>query len=238
VDRLARIAAIEETHFWFAGRRELLMRLLAPYLLQPKRILDAGCGTGSMLRELRRRGQDAVGVDSLPEAVGLARSGAPGVPVELGDVTGLPFASGSFDGVLLLDVLEHVDDRRALAEASRVLRPGGFLAVSVPACPWLWSRRDELAGHRRRYDRRSLLRRIDDAGFDVRRSTHYQLLLFPLVVLTRVLGRRKPAWLEREDHVPSGIRPVLAVVNQLEARVAARVSLPLGSSIVAVAVKR
>ena len=237
-DRLARLAAIEGTHFWFEGRRELLKRMLAGRLARPGTVvLDAGCGTGDMLTVLRDLGQDAVGVDALPEAVELARARWPHARVELGDVTELPFSDGSFDGVMLLDVLEHVDDRRALAEAARVLRAGAFVAVAVPACPRLWSRRDEVAGHLRRYERRGLVRRLEEAGFEVERVTHYQFALFPLFALSRLLGRRNASWLEREEHVPSRIGRPLSAVNRLEARLAAHVSLPAGSSLVAVALK-
>jgi len=236
--RLTRLAAIDESHFWFAGRWELLARLLAPHLVGRSRILDAGCGTGTVLRELARSGQETVGLDALPEAVAFARRRSPESRFEVGSVTALPFPDAGFDGVLFLDVLEHVDDRLALREAARVLRPGGFLAASVPACPWLWSRRDELAGHRRRYEIGAFLELLDGAGFAVERATHYQLLFFPVLVLTRVLGRRWRGWPDREERVPARLGPFLEALSRAEARLAARHPLPYGSSVVAIAVKR
>jgi SAM-dependent methyltransferase len=191
-----------------------------------------------MLVELRRAGATPVGVDALPDAVERARRTCPEARVELADVTALPFEPGSFDGAVLLDVLEHVDDRRALAEVARVLRPGGFVAVSVPACPRLWSRRDELAGHLRRYTRERLVSRLAEAGLAVEKLTYYQLVLFPLFALTRVLARMWPAWVEREERIPSRLDRVLAALNRAEARLAAWVSLPYGSSLVAIAVRR
>jgi SAM-dependent methyltransferase len=228
---------MEREHFWFQGRGELLKSLLRGRVGPGTVVLDAGCGTGSMLAELRRQGADVVGIDALPEAVALAEATCPEARVELGDVTALPFPAESFDGVVFLDVLEHVDDRCALAEAVRVLRRGGFLALSVPACPRLWSRRDELAGHLRRYQRRGLHMRLEEAGLRVERLTHYQLVLFPLIAATRLLGRRRAAWLEREERVPPTLGRALAAVNRLEARLAARLSLPIGSSLVGIAVK-
>ena len=237
-DRLHRLAAIEGRHFWFEGRRELLRRLLAGRLGRPGTVvLDAGCGTGSNLVMLRDLGQEAVGVDALPAAVELARRICPESAVELGDVTSLPFADESFDGVVLLDVLEHVDDRLALSEATRVLRRGGFVAVSVPACPRLWSRRDEAAGHLRRYSKRELRARLQHAGLEVERMTHYQFLLFPLFAVTRLLARRRPAMHEREERVPAPLGRLLGAVNVAEARLADWVSWPIGSSVVAVAVR-
>ena len=238
VDRLNRLAEFEGKHFWFEGRRELLRGMLGERLGRPGTVvLDAGCGTGAFLGELARLGQDAVGLDRLPEAVALARRSCPQARVELGDVTALPFPDASFDGILLLDVLEHVDDRRALGETARALRTGGFVAVTVPACPRLWSARDVVAGHRRRYARSELVSRLREAGFSIERVSYYQFFLFPLFALSRLLGRRNRAWLEREERVPRGLGRALGSVSRWEARLGKHVRWPVGSSLVAVAVK-
>ncbi len=103
------------------------------------RVLDLGCAFGFATRLLRLAGHDAVGVDASPAYIARARRADPRGEYALADAahTGLP--SASFDGVIFLDVLEHLpDERAAIAEAARVLKPGGALAISVPHRGLLW----------------------------------------------------------------------------------------------------
>src|SRR6185503_4599719 len=94
----------------------------------------------------------------------------------------LPFAGGTFDLVCLFDVLEHLDDdKKALGEAFRVLRPGGLVVASVPAYGWLYANNDRIAGHRRRYVRRGLRLLAARAKLRVERLTHVNVALFPLI---------------------------------------------------------
>ncbi|GAA0919097.1 methyltransferase domain-containing protein [Pseudonocardia zijingensis] len=99
------------------------------------RVLDVGCGTGVLTRRLARRPGVAsvVGVDVAPSLLERARSlcsALPGVVFEDGDATALPFDDASFDVLVLDSTLSHVPDaERAVAEAARVLRPNGVLAV-------------------------------------------------------------------------------------------------------------
>ncbi len=111
------------------GGLGLTERGLARARLSPgDRVLDVGCGPGSTLGLLRRRGLRAVGVDLSPA---LAAEAAGAAPAAVADAERLPFRSGSFRGVLMECVLSAVPDKAAaLAEAARVLRPGGALVLS------------------------------------------------------------------------------------------------------------
>src|SRR3954465_11658659 len=135
------------------------------------RVLDLGCGEGRHAFEAYRRGADVVAVDlSAPDlattrdwGAALALTGeGPGAaapPPLRGDLLALPFADASFDRVIASEVLEHIpDDETAMAELTRVLRPGGLAAVTVPR--WLpervcWALSDEYhaneGGHIRIY---------------------------------------------------------------------------------------
>lgn len=206
------------------------------------KILDAGCGTGGLIRRLGRKhpGWRWTGIDVDPLAVRLARERV-GESVQLaeGSVTALPFPAGSFDAVVSADVLYHLDDdATAVAESFRVLRPGGVLIVNVPAYPWLWSYHDEAVGGRRRYRRAGLIALLTAAGFSAVRATHANLGVFPLVVARRKLF---PAPKGGSD-VGLQPAPVEAALRALAAMENGWIrdggGLPFGSSVFAVGRKR
>jgi len=233
---LRALAEIEDTHFWFRGRRVLLFRLLARELRRPHRhILDAGCGTGRLLADLHALGHDVAGVDSLPDAVRRSRRACPDAVVREGSAIDLPFEDAAFDGVVALDLLEHVeDDGRAASELVRVLTVGGWLFVSVPAGPRLWSFRDVDAEHRRRYTRRGLRDLLVRAGLEVERLTAYQFALYPVLAAARIVGRNSPRMRDREERPRGVVNSLLGAVNVGEAWLAPFVSWPWGTSLVAV----
>lgn len=157
----------------FVGpRHQLRERLLLDLFLSASpgpSVLNAGAGQGSFSLRLARLGFEVTSVDDSPAAVDVLRRRVPGL-IELADVTALPFANESFDAAVLGEVLEHVpDDAGALSEVARVLRPGGVLAVSVPANPARFGPSDRWAGHLRRYSRHMLVDACERSGFRVRR---------------------------------------------------------------------
>ncbi|HEY4895757.1 MAG TPA: class I SAM-dependent methyltransferase, partial [Solirubrobacteraceae bacterium] len=133
----------EDRHWWYRGRRTVLDGVLRSLgLPQEARILDAGCGSGRNMVELARYGH-VTGVELSDTSVELARARNSG-EVIAGSVLEMPFADGSFDLAVSLDVIEHLeDDLGALRELRRTMAPGGALLVTVPAYQWLWSGHDE-----------------------------------------------------------------------------------------------
>jgi SAM-dependent methyltransferase len=209
------------THEWgtapeFIGpRHELRERLLLDLFLAGApgpRVLDAGAGQGTMSIRLERIGFEVASTDASPAAVEVLRNRLAG-DVRHADVTALPFPDGEFDGAVLGEVLEHVEeDGRALAEVRRVLRPGGVLALSVPAHPALFGTSDEWAGHARRYTRRALLEACAGAGLTVHRCVAWGFpfsRLYHRHVYERYLDRRGPSR-------PGGRhRPLVAAIGAL-----------------------
>src|SRR5262245_12182683 len=131
---------VEQAHWWYRGMRRntraLLRRFLAPGRTYD--VLDAGCGTGGTTEDLLEFGC-VTGVDFSTEALGYATSRGLHRLVQ-GSVEQLPFPAATFDVVTSFGVIYHravVDERRALAEFRRVLRPGGFALVRLPAFDWL-----------------------------------------------------------------------------------------------------
>lgn len=148
-------------------RESLMLRRFKP-ALAGRRVLDAGCGAGSLTEKLVRDGYDVTAVDGSEAFVReVERRMPPGASATVfqADLTDLPLPSGHFDGVACGEVLEHLeDDAGALGEICRVLRPGGVVLVTVPANPWRYDWVDLWAGHHRRYTPASLAERLTGAG--------------------------------------------------------------------------
>jgi SAM-dependent methyltransferase len=237
-----RMAQAEETnHFWFVGTRGIILALLEQALgpdLIGTRLLDVGCGTGYMLSRLDR-GIRAVGLDFSPHALELAAERAPGVELVRGSAYHLPFADASFDALLALDVIEHLDDDlRASKEIARVLAPSGVAVIAVPAAPWLWSDHDVALEHRRRYDLPELELVLTQAGLRIERSGHFNTLLFPLVLARRFSAK---LWSPPEDSPksdlvlpPAPINRSLQTILAIERFLVPRVTFPFGVSCYAV----
>lgn len=234
---------IEDRHWWFIGRRRIFLALLDRHLgpgAGSRRILDVGCGTGTMLGYLSRYGE-AEGIDADPEAVRFCHQrGIEQVrQVEPGP---LPHDSATFDLLTALDVIEHVDDDTGLVrEMARVLRPGGMLLASVPAYRWMWGPQDEIAHHKRRYVARELRERITETGLELRRVTYFNTLLFPAIAAVRALRPYRPGSSDlRSDFeltAPGRTNDLLARTFSAEAWLVPRVNFPFGVSILALATK-
>ena len=230
--------AVEESHWWYHGRRRIVMDLVARLPLpREAQILDAGCGSGRNLVELAGFGS-ATGLEPSARGAEVARARGVGEVVEAGIDT-MPFDDASFDLITLLDVLEHIeDDRGALLGLRRVARPGGMLLITVPAYPRLWSSHDELNLHYRRYTRRTLLDRAGEAGWRPLRTTHFNALLLPVAAAWR-LGER--LWSSEEPSSSELVRTPAALNWLLEQPLRAEAALlrsgrriPAGLSLVGV----
>jgi SAM-dependent methyltransferase len=182
---------LEESHWWFVGRRRIIASFVKEICEQVTdrrpRILDIGCGTGGNLKMLSEFG-DAEGVDISPDALAFCRER--GLEVKLGAAEELPFETGTFDLATALDVVEHLDDDvGCLREMRRVLRPGGRILLFVPTFMWLWGVQDEVSHHRRRYRLSELRRVVEEAGFEVERTTYANITFLPPVFLVRTFMR-------------------------------------------------
>jgi SAM-dependent methyltransferase len=179
----------EERHWWYRGRRRIIHAVLSHLALPARaRILDAGCGSGRNMVELARYGT-VTGVELSEAALRVARSRGVGEVVQA-SLEALPLTTSSFDLAVCLDVIEHLDDDRgALRELRRVIVPGGYLIVTVPAYQWLWSNHDVINEHRRRYTRRSLLAVSQEGGWHCERVTYFNSILLPVAAVARTLER-------------------------------------------------
>ena len=225
----------DRAHWWFIGRRAVILAEMARRLPAGRaRMAELGCGSGGMLEALSRFGT-AVGVET--DAALRARAQERGLDVRAGALPdAIPLHPGRWDAVCLFDVLEHVDDEAgALAACRRLLVPGGRLFVTVPAYAWLWSRHDELLGHRRRYTARGLRQVAERAGFTVERLTYFNTILAPPIMAVRIVraALRRPG--HDLDRPAPWLNRALAACFSAEARLLRWTSPPFGISILLVA---
>jgi SAM-dependent methyltransferase len=236
---------IEDKHWWFIGRRNIFLRILDKYLPTPsegheRRILDLGCGTGTMLKYHSRYGR-AQGVDADEGAVQFCHER--GVhDVQQVEGMPLPFEDGTFDLVPALDVVEHIeDDLGTLRELYRIIRPGGMLMISVPAYKFLWGAQDEISHHKRRYTAPQVRQRMHEAGFRVRRLSYFNSFLFPAIAGIRLVRPYKPGSANLKSDFtmtkPGPANTILGRLFALEAPIVERTNLPFGVSILCLASK-
>jgi SAM-dependent methyltransferase len=232
------MAQHDTTHWWYRARRDILSDYLARYAALPEdaRILEIGCGTGHNLAMLGTFGTvDAIEIDAGSRALAEARLGRPVGAAPLPDLPGV--ARGAYDLVAVLDVVEHIeDDVAALKAMADLLTPGGKILIAVPAHQWMWSAHDVVNHHHRRYSKATLKAAIVKAGLRPEKLGYFNSLLFPLAAAARIAGRLTG----REDSDDS---PPAAPVNALFERIfraerymVGRVPMPMGVSIVTLAV--
>jgi SAM-dependent methyltransferase len=156
------------------------------------------------------------------------------------DAEAVPFVE-EFDLIGAFDVLEHIaEDERVLEQIHRAVAPGGGILITVPQHGFLWSRQDDVAGHQRRYSANELRRKVERAGFRVRRMTSFVSLLLPAMLASRWWKDRGEGQFDALDElrVNAGLNAIMERVMDCErALIRAGVSFPAGGSLLLVAEK-
>jgi SAM-dependent methyltransferase len=225
--------------WWFTGMREISSTLLNRFLPGSRTlsVLDAGCGTGGMLQTLAEMGS-TVGMDLSADAIEFARRRNADRLLQA-SISSLPFREATFDLVTSFDVIYHravPNDEEALAEAARVLRPGGTLLIRVPAYDRFRSHHDEAVHTRQRYGREELERKLRRAGLVPIYTTYAVCFLFPLAVMKR-LSEKLSSKTEMGSEVQAVSRPLNGLLHhvlRLEAVILRHARLPFGLSLFAV----
>lgn len=233
------LAEVEDEHFWFVARNELLVGLIARFFPEALHFLEVGCGNGAVLRAIAqsRSWRRLVGSELHPSGLAFARERLPKVEFVQMDARHIP-ASGAFDLVGAFDVIEHIaDDEGVLAQIRGALVTGGGVVIAVPQHPWLWSRADEIAYHERRYRRGELERKLEQSGFEVLFSTSYTSLLLPMMVASRLRARGvdRNEQVEQEFALDPRINRLFTAILRAEVRLTlAGLRWPAGGSRVVV----
>jgi SAM-dependent methyltransferase len=250
----APLFAAEDRHFWFRARARLLRQVfgrLSARLTPGYRVLEVGCGTGNVLRELEQvcLHGEVMGMDLFEQGLSFAQRRTR-CPLIQADIHHMSFDK-PFDLIGMFDVLEHLpDDRRALQDLRGTLQTGGRLVLTVPAHMCLWSHTDEFAEHYRRYSPKGLRTLLSECGYHVEHVTQFMMALFPLMWLgrrvARWLGKPQPDALQKKRDLTLGELRVVPILNGLlrcllewEAPLLTRgFRLPLGTSLLAIASRK
>jgi SAM-dependent methyltransferase len=242
-DSFSFLRQVEENNFWFKVRNRILIGLIKKYSGQTgnKKLLEIGCGTGYVLSGLSASTEFQLrGSDIHVEGLKYAKQRVPSAEFIQMDATEMPFED-EFDAIGAFDVLEHIsDDELALRNINKSLCKNGVLYISVPQYMFMWSSLDEISFHKRRYSKTELIRKVSAAGFKIEYCGSFVFSLFPIMVVSRFL-------LKRKGNTPSGneelkinkyLNGALESILYLDAYlIKLGIRLPFGGSLVCVAKK-
>jgi SAM-dependent methyltransferase len=240
-NQIKKMFFLEETNWWYAGKRKILFRLFEKYFRNQNspHFLDIGCGTGIILQFLSEYGK-SYGLDASEKAISFCKQRGLS-NVFLGSALKLPFENEFFSAVIILDVLEHIDeDMDCLKEVFRVLKKDGIIIISVPAFRWFFSYHDEALQHKRRYGKSGLMEKVKKTGFVILKITFTNFFIFIPVCLLRMLVKMFRINKQGSDTgiLPSFLNSFLISIYSLESSLLKKVNLPWGLSLLCIAVKK
>jgi SAM-dependent methyltransferase len=233
--------AAEESMWWYRAAHARVLDALRERPGSPGPLLDAGCGTGGLLRRFTEAvpGRTSMGLEYFSDAAERAFRKS-GRPVTVGDINSLPYAEASFGAAVSIDVLCHaaVHPPVALAELRRVLRPGGTLVLNLPAFEWLRSAHDTRVHNARRFTRRAARRMVEEAGFAAVTARYWNGLLLPLMALQRKVLQRRPDAPSDVTPFPPWIDQTLFAMSEADRWLTSRgLTMPGGGSVLVLATR-
>lgn len=180
------LADAQGNNFWFYRKTEFIGILLDNLKLNKDiKILNLGAGTGQDLETIKKFGDVSV-LDIDSRALDLIPDNAVENKI-LADACDTKLPENSFDLILAFDLLEHIkDDKKAVLEVLRLLRPGGYFVFTVPAYSFLFSAHDKYLEHYRRYNKKDLLSLFNNLSFKKIELSNWFFFLFPVIALYRL----------------------------------------------------
>jgi len=234
------LVEVEDQNWWFRSRNRLILETLRRVFPRAGSVLEIGCGTGFVLRDLVRAGYEVTGSELFPRGIEHARRRASEATFVQLDARSLPYR-GAFDVVAALDVIEHVaDDESVLSEMAAAVRPGGGVMITVPQHRWLWSKADDFAHHERRYTRRDLVTKLERAGLEPAVVTSFVTIALPAMFVARMVEQRSDTYDPMSEFaIPPLLNRALEQLASVERMlIRAGVSLPAGGSLLVAARRR
>jgi SAM-dependent methyltransferase len=237
---------METDHWWYVGLHHLVLHFIG---LEknghgPLEVLDAGCGTGRLMKLCQAVGLDPLGLDFSGEALRFSRVRGLRFLVQ-GSIAEIPFQSCLFDVVVSLDVADCLEGDQviqSLCEMGRVLKPGGALILNLPAYNWLRSQHDRAQHILHRFNAGELRSLLSKIGFQLQVCTYRNTFLFPVAAAVRLLKRRPR---RGQETIRSDLKPLPTSINTALTRILSAensiikngLRLPLGLSVFSVARK-
>lgn len=230
---------VQESHWWFRVRDNLLKDIAQKYFKSKGLILDFGCNYGHSTKLLQNAGFDALGTDISTEAIEYGRSlGILNIFLD----SEKSFSANHFDAAISLDVLEHIkDDKGAFAHVASVVKPGGVIVIMVPAYMFLWGVQDEISHHFRRYTLAELIKLVGQVGnFDIVKKSYFNTLLFIPIALVRIFSNLFNLKQRDSDLNLNGpfLNKLLFYIFDFERKMLSYFNLPFGVSILLILRKK
>jgi SAM-dependent methyltransferase len=239
---------IGESSFWVRSRNRLFKSIVYDQLIPTgkTKFLEIGCGTGSFIRQIvENKNLQITGSEIYLKGLLHAKKNLPDVDFIQFDVTKVSI-SEEFDLIAVFDVIEHIDDDvAAILNINAMLRNGGKVIITVPQHKFLWSNLDRIVKHKRRYSRRDLVTKLQESGFNVIYCTSFLFILFPLMLVSRMLDKwhsqpqTDEVVFEKKVTFPNVLNWIFDLLMRIdEALIKLHISLPFGGTLVVIAQKR
>jgi ubiquinone/menaquinone biosynthesis C-methylase UbiE len=235
-----------KTYWWFNGKYRLVEKLLhAPILANaplPLHILDAGCGPGHFMERLQAYGE-VTGTDYSLKRLQYCREEGFQYIAQT-DLRRIPFKDNTFDLVTTIDTIEHIqEDAQAIREIHRVIKPGGMIALTVPAFMLLWGSHDVNQGHFKRYRVQEMTWLLEQTGFEIVKATYAEFLwFFPLLVIRKLKALKDKVRPSQPSDdfmfLPTWLNTILTALIVCEAPILQQINLPLGVTMICIARKK
>jgi SAM-dependent methyltransferase len=223
----------EDTHWWFLAKREFIKKQLPDYN-QNWKILDLGCGTGGLSKYLTRYGR----VTRIEKStIAITYLNRRNLNFEVADINNVNHPKQTYDVICLFDVLYHkgIDDEKVLKNAYSMLKKGGIIIITDSAVSWLTSYHDKENMARERYDLSKIVRKVQLAGFSIKKKSYVYFIIFPIFFVSRLLG--KFIKIEYVSKTNEFLNQALFNLCKIEANLLKHTDFPIGSSVLVKAQK-
>lgn len=232
----------EEHHWWFKSKADIVKTMSNFFIedMDSKKILDAGCGTSFLSKNISKNINNIYNVDNCPISLDYSKKRGM-LNIVNADLDCLPFENCVFDVGVCMDVIEHNEDDQAIVdELARVIKKGGILIAAAPAARSLWGPQDKKLGHYRRYGKDEF-KKLFEKDFISLKMSYFNFLLFPPMFILRKIFNMFPNILKERDEldINSGfLNNFLYRIFSFEAILLKYVNFPIGVSLIAIVRKK